>query len=349
MKPSLEATGFLPLQGALKQIQFWLSAQRPMQVMLATQTKDDFEKQKLPSHCNVVRRKIQGPRVPVRGRRKRDVANTLAHWPEDGLVEGMLSTLIFVVSGCADIRIADYVVHCQAGDMMYIPARLPKLDGSRPHYETITAEAHCALLMVRSDVLDSQVLGAHICHSFADKHDNQAPGSSCWFKSTFMAQLFAGLGDELQNQGNGKSTFHLLAALILLMSQEIEQGRCFNSLEFPSESISLASYDPIERAKKYIENHLSRSLTIDQVARWVGISRAVFTKQFREATGVSFKTYITELRLEQVKVLLCQSPLSIEHVSERVGLSSGQLRNLFQQTMQCSPSEFRQQSKQSHN
>lgn len=338
MKP----TPFLPLQGALKQIQFRLAASEAAPVMLAAQTREDFKTQKLPSHCKVIRRKIHGPRVPVRGRQKRGLANTVAHWPNDGLVEGLLPTLVFVINGFADIRLVDYVVRCQTGDMIYIPARLPKLDGSRPHYEKITPEAHCDLLMIRSDVLDSQALMAHICSSFADKHENQMPGASCWFKSTFMAQLFAGLGDALQNQGNNKSTFHLLSALMLLMSQEIEQGKCFNSLEFPSESTALTNYDPIERAKEYMANHLDRSLTINQVARWVGISRAVFTRQFREATDVSFKTYLTQLRLEQAKVLLCQTTLSIEHVSERVGLTSGQLRNLFQQTLQCTPSEFRQ-------
>jgi transcriptional regulator GlxA family with amidase domain len=74
----------------------------------------------------------------------------------------------------------------------------------------------------------------------------------------------------------------------------------------------------------------------------VGLSRNVFVQQFRKETGESFLEYLTRQRLEQAKVLLCQSNLSIEVISGRIGLSSGQLRNLFHDKLQCTPREFRQ-------
>jgi AraC-like DNA-binding protein len=333
---------FLPLQGALKQIQFCLESERAPRVMLATQTMEEFEDQKLPAHCKVTRRMIRGPRVPVRGRQIRETPTVLANWPNDGLVEGMAPTLLFVMSGEADIRLADYLVQCQAGDIIFIPARLPKLDGSRPHYEKITPDAHCEILMLFVNPIGMAQVSGGLCHSYGAQHVSGSSEEACWVKNSLMAAVFAGLGDELQQKGNTKSTRHLLTGLIALFQEEIEGGRSFRSLTLPSDSPLSEYQDPIQHAKQYMENHLDKPLSIDLVARWVGLSRTVFTKRFRAETSTSFKVFLTGLRLEQAKVLLSQSDLPIERVSEKVGLAPGQLRQLFRQICQCTPREFRE-------
>jgi len=350
MHSSKHKQEFLPLQGALKKIQFWLESAHPPQIMLAAQTMEEFKNQKLPAHCKVTRRKLHGPRVPVRGRRQiNEAPSVLANWPGDGLVEGIASTLLVVMSGEADIRLVDYVVHCQAGDIIFIPARLPKLDGSRPHYEKITPEAHCDVLMLHARPSSAGRISGGICHSVGDHHATGSQEEACWVKNLLLAQLFFGLGDELQNMGHRKSTFHLLVSFVLLFQEEIESGRGFNSLVFPSDS-SLSNYqDPIQHATEYIQNHLDKPLSIDLVARWVGLSRTVFTERFRHKTDESFKTYLTRMRLERAKVLLCQSNLPVERISESIGLTSCQLRNLFHQALQCTPTEFRRSQKSGHN
>jgi AraC-like DNA-binding protein len=349
MSASAQNMEFQPLLGALKQIQFWLESERPPQIMLAAQTMEEFKSQKLPPHCKVSRRRIRGPRVPVHGRRKvKELINTVAQWPNDALVEGIFPTLVFIMSGEADIRLVDYVVHCRAGDILFIPARLPKLDGSRPHYEKMSPDAHCDILMLQLGV-NNALISATVCHSKGDTHEPGSKEESCWIKNNLLANLFAGFGDELQNVGHTKSTFYLLAAFVLLFQQELLQSRAYVSLNFPSDSPALHTHAPIQQATEYMQNHLERSLSIDLVARWVGLSRAVFTKRFREETNESFKTYLTRLRLEQAKVLLCETNLPIERVSERVGLTPGQLRNLFHENHLCTPTEFRHSSKKSHN
>src|SRR5690606_34983157 len=49
--------------------------------------------------------------------------------------------------------------------VLYIPARLPRYDASLPHYEKVTPDAHCDLLMFRADLASAQIIHAHICHS----------------------------------------------------------------------------------------------------------------------------------------------------------------------------------------
>jgi len=346
MKSSPKNSEFAPLLGALKEIQFWLESERPPQVLVAAPTVEEFKKQQLPPHCRVQRRKIHGPRVPVRGRRQLEHYRlSSANWPNDGLVESIYSAWYFVISGKADIRIADYAVHCQAGDIIFIPARIPKLDGTRPHYEKTTPDAHCDLFMLRSGAIQFDGVGTGICHSRGDKHTHPAEGEGCLVKHPLLSFLTTGLGEELQNRGNTKSTFHLLLGLVLLVQQEIEQGRGFSSWQFPSESPLSYQHDSIQHAVQYIQNHLDRSLSIDQMAHWVGLSRTAFIKLFREQTGETFNSHLTALRLQRAVDYLLHSNLPIERISSRVGLTSGQLRNLFQRKYQCSPREFRRSSK----
>lgn len=344
-----EGDSFEPLLQALKQLEFWFAHGRFVPLLLAAPTLEEFKEQQLPAHCEVTRRKIQGPRIPVQGKTQvNQFPTVLARWPNDGLIEGIPSTLVFVLNGKADILISDYRVHCRVGDILFIPARIPKLDGSRPHYENVRPESHCDLLMVHQSSLRPQSLSMGICYSRADKHEHPGKGGACWVRNNLIAQVFSGIGSELQNAGVRKSTSQLLLSLILLIQEELEDGRAFRSWEFPSESPLIKNWTPIEQAKEYIKNHLDRPLTIDMVARWIGFSRTVFTQRFREETGQSFKNYLTDLRLKEAEELLRNSNLSIERVSKRISLTTGQLRNLFHQRHQCTPREFRERNKNVH-
>lgn len=337
---------FAPLLEALQQLETGLAREGAARIIVGAPTLEEFERQKLPPHCKVTQRKLLGPRVPVRGQRQvARFSSAVAHWPRDGLVEGISASLFFVTSGEADIRIGDYVVTCRIGEMFFIPAGIPKLDGSRPHYEDVTPEAHCDLLMLHQGDLRPDCISAGLCQSRGETHEHPSEGGSCWIKSNLLTQLFIGLGEELQGGDEAGSTPALLTALILLLHQELKRGHAFKSWEFPSGSSHLQSRSPIPQAQEYMQNHLNRPLTTEQVARWVGLSRTAFTTQFRDETKSSFKQHLTALRLEHAQELLGQSNLSIQRVSERVGLTSGQLRNLFQQTHHCTPGEFRHSQK----
>ena len=343
-------TDFSPLLGALKQIQFALEGHVAMPMMVAAPTVEEFKRQRLPAHCTVTRREIQGPRVPVQMRRKqRGYFNTLADWPNDGMSESVNPAWYFVVNGKADIRVCDYVVHCRAGDMMLIPGHTPKIDGTRPHYEKITPEAACDIVTLRIGPSEFNGVSLNLCHSRGAEHFHAGTGEGCWIKNNLLASTLLTLSEAMLNRGHhsgdNKSTFYLLTGLILLIQQEIEQGRSFTSWRFPAESQHSHKLDPIAHATEYMQNHIDRALSIDQVARWVGLSRTVFIRLFREQTGQTFHSHLTNLRLERAKEYLLGSNLSVDHISSLVGLSSGQLRNLFAEHYQCGPREFRQKFK----
>jgi AraC-like DNA-binding protein len=324
-------------------MQYWLESPQPPRVMLAMPAIEEFNGQKLPPHCRVTRRKIYGPRVPVRGRsRHTEEFNwTLAHWPQDALTEGMLSILIVVINGQPEIRIADYDVHCRPGDFLLVPAHLPKFGGRRHPHKKITADADYDLAIFFHGTLNPLHLYMQISHYHNDEAGPASSGEGCWIKNLFLGQMFAGLEGYLQKSKERKCAPRLLASFVALFQEEIESGHAFDSLKLPSDSPLTRYQDPIEHAQEYIQNHLDIPLSIDVVARWVGLSRSVFTRGFRAATNQSFNAYLTEQRLEQAKVLLIDTDLSIERIGEKIGLSPRRLQRLFQEKYQRTPREFR--------
>jgi AraC-like DNA-binding protein len=341
MQSTSKNTSFLPFLGVLKQMQFWFESAHPPQIMLAAPTMEEFNSQKLPSHIKVTRRKIQGPRVPVRGRQIKKYPYVLAHWPNDVLVEGMKSMLAVVISGNPILRVADYQVHCQPGDFMFIPGRLPKWNRVLLPQKKMRGETHHELVLFWGGAPDPFQMHTRITRYYKEHDTPPGAGEACWAMNSPSCQVFYLLDSCLQNGTREKSTFHLLAGFIALLQDEIETGRCFDSLTLPSDSALSQRLDPIDHALQYIQNHLETPLSIDVVARWVGLSRSVFTRRFRAAMNQSFVDYLTEQRLEHAKVLLSQTDLSIVRISERVGVLPGRLRQLFFEKYSCTPSDFR--------
>jgi AraC-like DNA-binding protein len=321
-------------------MQFWFESASPSQIMLATPTMEEFNSQKLPSHCRVEKCKIRGPRVPVRGRHTEKHLYVLAHWPNDVLVEGMKPMLAVVTSGNPVLRVADYQVHCQPGDFMFIPARLPKWNRVLLPHKKSTEDTHHEIVLFWGGAPEPSHVHVRICR-YRNEHDTPSgAGEACWVLNSLSCQLFCLMEAHLQNGVREKSTFHLLAGFMTLLQEEIEAGRCFDSLTLPSDSPLSQRLDPIDHALQYIQNHLETPLSIDVVAHWVGLSRSVFTRRFRAAMNQSFVDYLTEQRLEQAKVLLSQTDLSIVRVSERVGMLPVRLHQLFPQKYRCTPREF---------
>jgi AraC-like DNA-binding protein len=322
-------------------MQFWFESAHPPQLMLAAPTMEEFLDQKIPAHCKVTKSEIKGPRELVRGRKIKKYPRALAHWPNDAMVEGVSFMLAVVMSGNPVLRVADYQIHCRTGDILFVPARLPKWNFVLLQNQKATVETHHELALFWGGAPDPSRVFMRITRYHNERDTPLGPGEACWGMNSLSCQLFCLLDAHLKNGGQGKSTFHLLSSFVALFQEEIENGRCFDNLALPSDSSLSRHLDPIEHARQYIQNHLATPLSIDVVAHWVGLSRSVFTRRFRAAMNQSFIDYLTEQRLEQAKVLLSQTDLSITRISECVGLLPGRLRQLFGKKYHSTPTEFR--------
>jgi AraC-like DNA-binding protein len=342
MSTTKQTSDFKPLLKALHSIESRLESRGESGVLVARKTQKVFERQKLASHNKVTARQLRGARNVIRGRRRIDQTRIIAaRWPEDKMLETTEPTINFILSGQADMRVANYVVHCGPGDAILIPAGMPTSDGSLPNYVDVTPQSACDVLLLSPGLAAKLGLECEISHSRGEKHLAGNVDERCWMKNLPVAQLYFMLCAELENRGNSKSTFHLLMLLLIQLQQEIKAGNAMVGWPFSTSSVPDIKQELIHHAIKYINEHLGEPLTIDVVAREMGVSRSILTREFRRAAKDTFKNYLTKQRMKLAEVLLKEANLPVSTVSKRVGLSPDRLRVLFQQKYQCSPDEFR--------
>lgn len=65
------------------------------------------------------------------------------------------------------------------------------------------------------------------------------------------------------------------------------------------------------------------ALTVAGLANRVHLSRFYFIRKFREQTGQSPYQYLTNLRINQSKKLLCCTEDTVESIARQVGFSDG--------------------------
>jgi AraC-like DNA-binding protein len=99
-----------------------------------------------------------------------------------------------------------------------------------------------------------------------------------------------------------------------------------------------------ERARRlgrlfdHLQEHYSTSISVTQAARMVGMSESRFMKFFKEATGTTFVSYLTQVRLAHACKLLRQTNLAVGEIAARVGLPDhAYFDRRFRQHFQTSP------------
>ncbi len=94
----------------------------------------------------------------------------------------------------------------------------------------------------------------------------------------------------------------------------------------------------------YIQQHYARKLTIRQAAAMVGMSDSRFMKFFKQATGTTFVTYLTRVRLAKACELLRTTDLPVWEIAARVGVpDQGYFDRRFKQHFHTPPRSMRAQ------
>lgn len=98
----------------------------------------------------------------------------------------------------------------------------------------------------------------------------------------------------------------------------------------------------LARALQFIGAHYTQSgLTVDQIARHVGICPVYLRKIFREEMNLSPKQYLTSLRLHYAASLLDSGYYTVTEVAKRAGFEDEKyFSTVFRQAMGVSPSRY---------
>ena len=96
------------------------------------------------------------------------------------------------------------------------------------------------------------------------------------------------------------------------------------------------------RAKDLADARYAEPLTVDDLARAAGLSRAHFSRQFRRTFGEAPHTYLLTRRLERAAALLRTTDHSVADICVAVGLVSiGSFTSAFTRTFGQPPTAYR--------
>ena len=103
----------------------------------------------------------------------------------------------------------------------------------------------------------------------------------------------------------------------------------------------------IRQASDYIHNHFAEPLTVEEIARHIGLNRSYFSSIFKKQTGQAPIEYIQNFRLTKAVHLLNTSTLSIAAIAYSCGYQQPEsFIRIFRMRYGLSPSAYRKRLNQ---
>lgn len=95
------------------------------------------------------------------------------------------------------------------------------------------------------------------------------------------------------------------------------------------------------KVKQYLNQHYDSKITLDLLCNEFYCSKSTLTNCFKKSFGRSINDYLTSLRLEQAKILLCHGSLTINKISQACGFSDqNYFSKVFFKTFGQTPSQY---------
>lgn len=98
----------------------------------------------------------------------------------------------------------------------------------------------------------------------------------------------------------------------------------------------------IRKALRYISDNYTQKLTLQHVAGEVGISPNHFSALFRKTVGVSFRDYLSQIRVDGSKQLLLYTDYSLADIASAMGFpDQSNFSKVFKRITGISPGKYR--------
>ncbi|MDB5084488.1 MAG: hypothetical protein JWN30_1374 [Bacilli bacterium] len=94
-------------------------------------------------------------------------------------------------------------------------------------------------------------------------------------------------------------------------------------------------------ARKYVQLHLDRKISLEEVAAYLHLNSSYFSRLFKKETGENFIEYVTRMKMEKAKELLSDPNKTIEAIAQQLGYENkGYFVKLFKTHFGVIPSQF---------
>lgn len=136
----------------------------------------------------------------------------------------------------------------------------------------------------------------------------------------------------------GKSfAIEIAKEMVLFLKRPGNQSQYSTTLEYQN-----IDYQPIEKIKDWIFNHLAEELTVERLADESLMSPRNFARIFVRELKITPAKYIEKMRIETASRFLEETQLNIDEIAAMCGLKSSEnMRRLFFKTFEINPSQYR--------
>ena len=142
---------------------------------------------------------------------------------------------------------------------------------------------------------------------------------------------------KLEGYSGREGTFPLMLPYIHVMAACL-----LTKLELvPSEKLHNNSF--MYNALQYIQQHSNENLTLDSVAKELGVGGSYLSHLFSQKMKVNFRKFLNTIRIEKACVLLEDSPMSIKEICFEVGFENTRtFHRVFMEEQKMTPGEYRE-------
>lgn len=154
----------------------------------------------------------------------------------------------------------------------------------------------------------------------------------------FISRVIKGSADkdiaDFERDIDGCSSINtLFQALFNMMKERISER---------DKNLENATVRPIREAKKYVCDHFSESVTLEEISGILGFSSSYFSVLFKKETGEGFAKYLTQVRMDEAKRLLRETDIPVSQIAEKVGYQDQKhFTQTFHKTAGINPGEYR--------
>lgn len=240
--------------------------------------------------------------------------------------------IYYLVSGTRRQFVDHKIYDIKKGDMILIPKRVI-------HKTTaIDKNQHTRYLLSFSESFVQSIWndnGSSVLEKVFSEVKISIPES----RREYVLGLFEKISEESLTVGADPYSVQMLKNYILELlvficrwHEKNPAGDATN--EIPEEKIQLAA--------KYIYDNFNKEVTLGEVASYVYMSETYFSKKFKKVTGLSFREYLTSIRIKMADEMLLETKKSISAIAEECGFGDANyFGDVFKKIKGVSPLRYR--------
>lgn len=104
--------------------------------------------------------------------------------------------------------------------------------------------------------------------------------------------------------------------------------------------------DVVEEVKKYLNKNYYKDTSLTYISENFHINLCYFSQLFKKKTGMTYQTYLMNLRIDRGKKLLMETDMKVYEIAEMVGyVDNNHFSRVFERIVGCKPSEYRSRNK----